>query len=177
MATTRTRFDSAQKHLKLFEDSWKTDHEAAMRCRDFEEYLAEAVMVFGLLDDVSQLRREYIYRGLEEPNAEIDATEKDLYGRWLAMVEDDICNLETLQQSFGVVEGADKFWACIQKTRSFLQTWAPAVQAKALGSRVVEFSEEDADQIKALLNSPPGSPGRLCKPIRSLPKGDRSLLK
>ena len=170
-------FANARKHLELFEETWKPDHEEAMRCRDFEEFLAEATMVFGLLNDVCHLRREYVYRGMEEPNAEHDTAEKELYGRWLAMVESEIGRLEALEQSFGIVEGADKLRGCICDARSFLQNWMPAVQALALGSRVVEFSGEDADQIQALLKAPPGSPGRPTRAARSIPKGDPSLLK
>jgi hypothetical protein len=177
MPTTQNRFTRARKHLELFEDIWKFDHADAMRCRDFEEFLAEAVMVFGLLDDVCQRRREHVYRAMEEPNPEHDAAEKELYSRWLNMVESQIGQLETLERAFGIVEGADKVRAGIQRARSFLQTWTPAVQAMALGSRVVEFSEEDADQIHAILNAPPGSPGHPARPPRSIPKGDPSLLK
>ena len=54
--------------------------------------------------------------------------------------------------------------------------FAPAVPASAVGSRVIDFAEEDADQIRALLDSPAGAPGRPTRPPRSVPTSDPSLL-
>jgi hypothetical protein len=175
MATTRVRFERAEKHVKLLEESWLAKLDTSGRRRSFEEY-AEAVMVFELLNHVAQQRREHVYRGLEDADPEIDAAEKDLYGRWLATVEDKLHTPESLEPSVASAEVADKFRACVGIAGSFLEKWTPAVLAMAPGSRVVDFSEEDTDEIRAIINAPPGSPGRLTKPTRSVPMGDPALL-
>jgi len=164
MSANRTWLVGAEKHIELLEESWEQEPEEPPRVREFEEFLAEAVMVFSLLDQVCRLRREYIYRGLEEPTAEGDASEKNLFGRRLAVAAKAIRKLEFLEQSLLAVERVERTRACLEIARSFLGTWTPAVQAMALGSRVVEFSDEDADQIHALLNSPPRSLGGLVRP-------------
>ena len=66
MTATRTRLASARRYLEVFEESWKADHDGAMRCPDFEETLVEAVKVFELVDELVQWRRECVFRGVEE---------------------------------------------------------------------------------------------------------------
>jgi hypothetical protein len=177
MTATRSRLSSARKYLEVFEESWLEDHDAAMHCRALEKKLAEAIMVFQLVDRLIQRRREDVFRGVEEPNPKLDEDEKALYTRWLAFMEEHLPRVEELERAFGVVEGADRLRATLDKARSFLAGWAPAAPALAVGSRVIEFSEEDADQIHALLESPAGSPGRPTRPPRSVPPGDPSLLR
>src|SRR5207249_3881646 len=141
-----------------------------------EETLVEAVKVFELVDELVRWRRECVFHGVEEPNPQLDEEEKALYTDWLALVEDGMPRLETLEK-YGIVEGADWQRATRERARSFLARWRPAALSTAVGLRVLEFSEEDADQIYALLNSPKGAPGRPTRPPRSVPRGDPSSLR
>jgi hypothetical protein len=174
MVTTMDSLAVARRHLDVLEESWSADHAAALECRELEAWLAEAAMVFDLIDLLTHLRREGVFRGLEEASPERDVVEKDLHGRWLSLVGQQLPRLATLEKTFGVVEGAERLRTCHERAASFLATWSPAAVACAVGSRVIEFSEEDADQIRTLLHSPPGSPGR---PPYKLPEGDPSLLR
>jgi hypothetical protein len=176
MTGTRNRLRRARKYLEAFAESWKLDHAVAMDCCDFEEHLTEAVRVFELVDDLVRLRRACVFRGVEEPNTELDQAERELYEGWLRLIEEDVGQLEELERTFGTVEGMDAFRACQQRARSFLANWAPAILAKAIGSRMIEFSEEDADQLRALLEAPPGSSGRPKLDPRSIPIADASQL-
>jgi hypothetical protein len=148
-----------------------------MECRDVEESLSEAAKVFQLVHELIQARRACVYRGLAEPNAQLDQEEKQLYTDWLALIDGDMARLEALESTYGTIEGANEIRACRDSARAFLERWTPAVPARAVGSRVIDFSEEDADQIRAALNGPPGTPGQSTRPARSLPTGDPSLLK
>jgi hypothetical protein len=177
MAAKGGRLASARRYLEVFEDSWKSDHAQAMQCREFEESLAEAAKVFQLMHELIQMRRTAVYRGLIEPLPELDREEKQLYTDWLGLVDVDMASVETLEETFGPLEGAAEFRACRDAARAFLARWMPAVPAKAVGSRVIDFSEEDADQLRAALNGPPGTPGQSTHPARSLLTGDSSLLK
>jgi hypothetical protein len=177
MTETRTRLSAARRYLDVLEESWKADHDTAMRRRAVEEKLAEATKVFELVDELVRLRRESVFRGLQDPVPQLDEEEKTLYAEWLALVEPDFARLEELEQTNGVIEGAERYRSCREKARTFLAKWHPAVPAMAVGSRVIEFSEEDADQIHAVLHSPAGSPGRPTHPPRSVSEGDPSLLR
>jgi hypothetical protein len=177
MDRTQNRLHRARKYLETFEESWRADHEAAMDCRDFEEGLAEAVKVFGLVDALIRVRREAVFRGLEETNAELDQAEKKLFQDWMAMTEESLTQLAEFETTFGAAEGADAFRACRERAKAFLANWAPAVPSTAMGSRSVDLSEEDADDIHALLNSPPGATGRPKLEPRSVPRGDETVLR
>jgi hypothetical protein len=177
MNMTSEPLTSARRYLEVLEDSWKRNHRAAMECREFEDRIAEAVRVFDLVYDLVQRRRECVYRGVTEPNPAVDQEEKSLLTDWLRVVEADMPPLEGLEKRFGAVEGAERFRGCQEKARRFLAQWAPAALALAIGSRIIEFSEEDADEIHELLKSPAGAPGHPKLAPRSLPEGDASLLK
>ena len=157
--------------------SWKAEHAAAMQCRDFEKLLAETAKVFELMDELVRSWRECVFRGQEASYPEFDAAEKQLYGDWLRFVERAIPQLESLERTFGVVEGADEFRSCVEKARSFLANWTPARVSTAVGLRSQDLTEEDADEIRGLLNQAAGAPGRPTRMPRSLPTGDPSLLR
>ena len=177
MAAKRDTLVAARKYLQVFEESWKADHDHAMQCREFEESLSEAARVFQLMHELILLRRTAVYRGLIEPLPELDREEKQLYTDWLGLVDADMARMETLEKTYGPLEGAVQFRACCDTARTFLAKWTPAVAAKAVGSRVIDFSEEDADQLRAAMQSPDGSAARPTLPARSLPTGDSSSLK
>jgi hypothetical protein len=175
MTTTPTFLNSARRHLEVFEESWKANHFAAMECRHFEAFLAEAVMVFGLLHETSRQRREYVFRGLEEPNSGDDDFEKHLYERWVHVAACQVEKLQSLERVFGVVEGAERFRDCLHKAQMFLANWVPATVAKAPGSRMHEVTEEDADELRSLLEQQ-GEGGRPKWEPRSIPVSDPSVL-
>lgn len=177
MSAACHRLSRARRYFDVFEDSWKTRHKAAMECRDFEENLGEAARVFDLVHDLILARREAVYRGVLEPDASLDQEERKLYEDWLALIESDLPRVKELEASFGELENAAAIRACTEKARAFLDSWTSALPATAVGSRVVDFSEDDADELGELLKSPPGAAGRPTRPPRSLPEGDSSLLK
>lgn len=177
MATALSKLSSARGYLEVLAASWKADHDAAMSRWEYEKSLAEAVMVFGLLDDLVRVRRKCVFHALQEPNPNLDEEERELYVQWLTLIESDIPRLEALEKQYGRVEEADRLRACQERARTFLTKWAPAGPAMAPVSRVVEFNQDDTELIQALLRSPAGSPGRPTRPPRSVPPGDPSLLK
>jgi hypothetical protein len=177
MQTASNRLEAARKYLQVFEESWQADHQSAMECRDVEDRLAEAVRVFDLVYDLVLRRRQCVYRGLVEANPAFDQEEKKLFGDWLALADQLTQRLAEFEPNFGTLAGAEELRTCRDKAHAFLTSWVPAVAAKAVGSRVIDFSEADAKEIHALLKSPAGALGRPARPPRSLPEADSSLLK
>lgn len=94
MTEPRTSLSAARRYLQVFEESWKADHDAAMRCRAFEEMIAEAAKVFELIDELVHLRRGSVFRGLQELIPQLDEDEKTLYVEWLGLVETDFARLQ-----------------------------------------------------------------------------------
>jgi hypothetical protein len=177
MDTSRNRLSAARRYLQVLEESWQADHQAAMECRDVEDRLAEAIRVFDLVYDLVLRRRQCVYRGLAESNPTLDGEEKKLFGDWVALADQLNLQLTKFESNFGTVQGADEIRTCLEKAHAFLARWVPAAAATAIGSRVIDFSETDAQQIHALLQSPAGAVGRPTRPPRSVPEANPSLLK
>ena len=175
MEPTKDQLAAASKYLAVFEESWQASHAEAMRLCDFEERLAQAVKVFELVDELIQQQRGSVFRGLTEPSIAVEKAEKEAYSLWLALIDEDIPQLEALENTYRTVQGADRLRVCREKAIRSLQNWQPARPALAMGSRVMEFDAEDADQIRELLNAPMGSPGRPTQPPRPLQTGDPSV--
>jgi len=163
------------QYLELLEESWKRGHTEAMACGLLEDELAVAVMLFGLQKDLAQRRRARVFRGLEEPNPELDAAEENLFRRWLVIAEDQMRMLQQYQHASVVVEGADRFQTALNEVRTLLAQWTPALPAMAVGSRVHDISEEDADEIRELLKAK--DRGRFRWEARAVPEGDPSKLR
>jgi hypothetical protein len=177
MPATRTLLASARRYLEIFAESWQTDRDSVLCSRDLEGVLVEAVLIFQLIDALAQRCRADVFRGLEEPDPKFDEEEKGLYTFWLGLVEEALPRLEARANTFGITEGMDRLRGCRERARTFLAHWRPAGLSMAVGLRVIDWSEEDVDEIYALLKSLPGAPGRPKWTPRSVPVGDPSLLR
>jgi hypothetical protein len=176
MTERQTRPASACRYLEVLEASWAGASGPDAVPQDVESVLAESVVVFRLVEELVRLRRDRVYLGIEEPNPIHDEDEKAVYIRWLALAEQGMSRLESLTKSFDAgLKGS--LAGCQERARSVVAGWTPAAPARAVGSRMIEFSEEDAEQIYALLRSPAGAPGRPAWPPRRVPDGDPSLLR
>jgi hypothetical protein len=171
------RARNARRQLETFEEAWQQDHAEAMQCRDFEASIELGVWVFDYLDHVYQTLREQIYRGITEGTPELTESEKTCYERWLHVADSMTDPLQQLQDTFGVVEGVAEFQKRIELARERLRDWKPAALARSTAARVWDVSEEEADQIHNLLNTPLGAPGRLTHKPKALPPGDASMLR
>jgi hypothetical protein len=47
----------------------------------------------------------------------------------------------------------------------------------AFGRRPDELTEEEAEELRAIMAAPPGSPGKLTRQTKKVPDGDPSLLR
>ena len=163
MSAAETSIRSARRHLDVFEESWKADHEEAMlpRFRGVPRGRRD-----GLPLDRSRLPAAgaYVFQGVEEPSGVLDDMEKQAYARWLQLADSQAEILASLEKDFGVVEGAEEFQECRTHAKATLGNWAAAVPSLAIGSRVVDFSEGDADQIHGLLDQDEHGAGRPTPP-------------
>jgi hypothetical protein len=177
MILFRNRLPIARQYLEVFRESWKSDHDSAMECRDIEGLLGESVRMFDLIFNILLGRRMFVYRGTMEPSAEMDQEEKRLMGEFLDLMKSDLQQVDSLERTYGEVANAQAFRERVAQAEAFLAEWTPALPATAPGSRVIDFSEEDVAQMETLLKSPSGSRGRPTRAIRSLHEADPTLLK
>jgi hypothetical protein len=176
MTATTNRFTSARRHLDVLEEAWKADHVEAMRCRDLETILAQGVMVFQFIEWSNESWRERVYRGIEPLTSEDEQAIKSAYIRWLALTDEVATELVQLEAAFGIVENGDTIRDCQSRARRTLTKWVSPVLARSPAMRVWDVTEEEADELRELLNAPAGAPGRLKVEPKSIPVGDASVL-
>jgi hypothetical protein len=129
------------RQLEAYEEGWQKDHADAMRCRDFEEFLAVGVAVFRALAQVDAARRQRIARGLEEPSPEDDRELLDHFRRWLATARLVREELRSLEDQFEAVDGSAEFCRCVKEAREIVAEWVPAIAPEAGPEQVVAHTE------------------------------------
>jgi hypothetical protein len=166
-----------RRQIAAYEESWKADHEAAMRCRDVEDVLAVGIMTFQLLERREQSWRDRVFRGTEDYRAEDDAATREGFDRWLATTEALLNRVAVLEQQFGSVEGAAELSRCAERARLLLAKWrAPALSA-AVGLRESQLDPESAKTLQALLDRAGDAQTPPPRPLRRLPTAEASLLR
>jgi hypothetical protein len=176
MSAASSRFENARKHLDVFEESWKADHEEAMLCRDFEAFLAQGILVFEYLASLDRSWRDLVYRGVEKPDPEAEKAVRESLSRWLRVADELTTEMEQFERTFGMVEGADKIRSYQAKARALIKDWISPAPARAASLRVWDMTEEEADGLRELLSAPPGAPGRLKVEPKPLPTAGPSIL-
>src|SRR5713226_4918551 len=171
------RFLSARRHLDAFEESWKSDHVEAMRCHDLEATLAQGVMVFQLVEWLNRSWREHVYRGIEPFAVDDEQAIKGTYTRWLRLTDEVTAELAELKSQFGELAHADTIRRCRERAQKVLANWTPPALARSPGLRVWDVTEEEASELRDLLNAPAGAPGRLAVEPKSIPVADASALR
>lgn len=176
MGTSTDGLEMARKHLEVYED-WKADHDAAMRCYRFEDWMAQGVRVLGFPDAVHARTRNLVYRGVIPNDPEHSERIQDLYRRWLTRAETGLAELETLSVRYGEVAGAEPFQKAIDRVRGLLANWQPLVRSETLAGQHWEVTAEEEPELTAVLAAKRGEPGALKRTPRPVPAGDASLIR
>ena len=168
----------AMRHLDIYE-AWKADHDWAMACRDLEEWLSETVRVFEMIKYEDLVARIQVMGGLQ-PASEAAGVEQFFhaaYERWLTIARSGASELQACRRRFAQVDHADEYETCVRFAEAVVAGRPPATFALAAGSRFDELTEEEAEELRGILNAPPGSPGKLNWEPKKVPDGDASLLR
>jgi hypothetical protein len=164
MALTAQRSAPVRRQLTAYAESWKQDHDAAMRCRDVEEVVAVGVSTYALLHDREQSWRDRVFRGTDEYSAEDDAAQREGYRLWLATTEAILVRVVALEQQFGIVEGAPELSEHARAVRALLADWQVPSLSRAVGWRDMTLTPAAAAELERILKeaeaNPPPMPGR-----------------
>jgi hypothetical protein len=177
MSLAAKQFGPLRRQLTAYEESWKQDHDEAMRCRDLEDVIAVGVSTFHLLRRIEQAWRDRVFRGTEAFAPEDDAGYREGYRLWLQTTESLLAQASSLAERFGTVSGAEELQECVRQARDLLAGWRPPALSAAVGLREMELDAAAADELRRLLdeaNAPGAAPPRA---VKRLPAGDASLLK
>ena len=121
MADTHFRF--VERHLKAHEEqaeNWKADHEKAMACLEFEEYLDSAISLFQHITRVDEGWHNHVFTYPDRYDPKRDEAILGLYRRWLKLAEGDWETVARLEKEYGTVRGADEFRRCYRAAQGVL---------------------------------------------------------
>jgi hypothetical protein len=172
---TPTRFAPARRQLEAYEESWKQDHDAAMLCRDTEDFLAAGVAILQLLEWTEESWRDRVFREVDEYRAEEEEVLLRCYRDWLAVTEAILQSLSAVEQHLPTVEHADEALQGVTRVRQRLATWRAPTLSKAVGLRESQLSPEADRELQDMLAHPRPTPAHT--PWKRLPAADASLLK
>ena len=166
----------AQKHVEAFED-WKTDHDAAMGCAEFEDWMSEASGVYDMLESADTRVRRLAYDGAVSPASGWVTVWRTLYEVWHARAAQSLPELTRYEELFGDVPGAAGFRDRIDRAWRALDVWADPVRAIAPGVQVWHVTDADAAALSELMQGPAGAPGTLTREPTPMPAGANSLIR
>ncbi len=146
-----------------YAEVWEQDHTEAMECSEFEADLALGVALFRFLE-VLRLRAARLTADERMPTH---------YARLIETAGARLAELTGFEERFGPVANAVEFRECVRQAQATLAAWH---QPRAVGSRTIPLTEDEAEQLHALCAAPPGSRGKLTITPKAVPLADDSLL-
>jgi hypothetical protein len=150
---TAIRGKPIERQIEVYEEEWKTDHHAAMRCGDLEEVLAVGIGIYSALMHINALWRANVSRGIDEYQAADDQGIRRMFERWLGVCERAVPQIARCEERFGSVELAGEFRACQQRAQQTLALWVAPVKQRAQGLVVDSLSEEEARRLEDVLQN------------------------
>jgi hypothetical protein len=172
-------YRNAQRRLDLLqeevrEEPWKVAYREAEGCHFFELALGHVLEVIRYIREIDKSWRTAVYRGEENPIEGNDELIKGAFTRWLDLASSMERKIRYFEQRGYDIELAAEIRGSIEATERTLGNWVPPVPARSPAMRVEDVSEEEADGLRAVLEAPPGSPGKLNTAPLVLPEGDPS---
>ena len=159
------------------EESWKAAYKEAEGCHFFELALDSTLAVFRFIREIEKSWREAVYRGIEAPSDGKDEWLREGFSLWLSLANEMDKSLRGFELRGYGIESAIEFRQTVESTRLALAVWVPPLPARSPLMREEDISDEEAAELRALLEAPSGSPGKLRIAPRKLPEGDASFLR
>jgi hypothetical protein len=147
MATIKKRVPLS-KHLDMYEESWKPEHEDVKnRLWNFEDQLAVGLALYK-----SGVHNSYwawferVERGTEGYDAVREEEHKALFRQWVGVCEIVIGQLNSLEETYGTVDGGRNLRGTYREAKSILDKWespkAPLRADTAKGMSAQELAGE-----------------------------------
>ncbi len=148
------RYEERTQRYEEQPEQWKQDHDAAMRCFDFEGLLALGLSLFDFINRVDEAWRVKVYRGLVPYDATMDQVIEGLYRVWLRPCDRLHARLAELEKHFDV-KGASEFRAACREVQGILTR----DDEFFTGDRLAELRDEAVEDHRAGSTEDMGSVG------------------
>ena len=150
-----TRHSAVLNQLAAYEQSWQQAHADVKELHLIEEFVKVGVSVHALIDELCSDYREKVFRGVWPADPYADATVVRSLQAVLKVTDPILARADELEAEYGSVDGLDRLRASVDKARRDFADWRPARLAAAVGSRDMDLSPEDAEQLDRILAAPP----------------------
>lgn len=101
-------------------ESWKIDHEFAMRCVDFEILLQHGLFVYDLINQIDEAIRAASRKGMIEFTRDIQDSVSALYRWWLEPCDAVLQLLVRFERQGYEVDHASEFRSAVREVRGVL---------------------------------------------------------
>lgn len=133
------------RQLERERETWKVDHDAAMRCRDLESLLRKGVMFFYAIRTADESWSEQVQDGKVKYSAQHVRDIRSAYEWWLKPCEAVNAMIQRMEQHFKVEE-AEAFRTCWRLARNLVSIDIDRLiesTEQAIRGEVAELTEED----------------------------------
>jgi len=101
--------------------SWKIeDTKEALRCWDFEKFLAIGVTLFNAISEYDEEYRERVLAGQEEWDPTVPQSISEVYCWWHQPCEKILKDLKHFESNYGKIENSDRFRRCVEEVKGIL---------------------------------------------------------
>lgn len=113
------------KHLDVYEESWKPDHEDVKnQLWNFEDQVAVGLALYkSVVHNSYWAWFERVERGTEPYDSIREEEHKRLFEQWVALSEAVIGRLNSLEATYGTVDGGRNLRSTYREALSILEKW------------------------------------------------------
>jgi len=121
-----------------------------MDCLEFEAILEVMIELHDVLNGVFTKRRQDVFSGEIEPSSERDESEQKFLQSWSSLAM-EIAEELLKHESDYEIAGAEDFRRCMRSVQKQLANWKPARLSKTIGFRVDRLDEEEAADLRRII--------------------------
>ena len=125
-------------------DEWKRDHDEAMKCYDFEDFLLIGIGLFNAITDFDERHRARVLSGEIEFDPDHGELVRHAYSYWLEPCDDIAAHINKLRAEFGEVKNSEKFLSLCREAKGILADDANFFSGEAL----VKLRDEAIDEFR-----------------------------
>jgi hypothetical protein len=136
--------------IRVYEESWRRNHDEVKECWQFEDRLAVVLSLFDLVHNAHRSWRDGVVTGQRPHRAGDEGLYQEQYRRWLHLSESFLPPLEAFEEKYRVVEGGRELRQYRREARDILEGWqSPVPPLTAHTDRPMTHAQL-ADQLRRL---------------------------
>lgn len=143
--STTDAFKVVQDALSSYNERWKEDYEAAMKCRDLEDWLYVGNGIFDAITRFDEKHQGRVFSGEIEFDPEHESLIKEAYRWWLGPCADFTSQIESLRRQNFDVNNSEQFLSNCREAMGILTDDAEFFDSEAL----IALRDEAIDEHRA----------------------------